>query len=78
MSFPTLLIVVCREGEVRLQGGIRTSEGRLEVCRLERWQTVCNVNFDTTDASVVCRELGFSRMSKSQLSCSTCIDIKAP
>lgn len=49
---------------MRLQGGMRTSEGRVEVCRRELWQTVCDMNWDNTEASVVCKELGFSIMSK--------------
>lgn len=55
--------VGCTEGEVRLVGS-RANEGRVEICRLEQWQTVCNIDFDETSASVVCRQLGFSRISK--------------
>lgn len=58
-----LFAVVCRDGEVRLQGGRNSNAGRVEVCSLERWQTVCNMGWDNVDASVVCRQLGFSRMS---------------
>ena len=49
---------------MRLEGGQSSNEGRVEVCRLEQWQTVCNIGWDSTDASVVCRQLGFSRISE--------------
>lgn len=44
---------------VRLQGGT-ASRGRLEVCVNGSWQTVCNQRFNRTDATIACRELGFS------------------
>lgn len=44
---------------VRLVGRSKVS-GRLEVCRNGKWNTVCGQKFNSTDATVVCRELGFS------------------
>lgn len=50
----------CREGSVRLFGGSSTREGRVEFCLNSMWGTVCDDGFDRVDASIVCRQLGFS------------------
>ncbi|XP_011405883.1 PREDICTED: neurotrypsin-like [Amphimedon queenslandica] len=47
-------------GQIRLQGGPYTSYGRLEVYCNEQWGTVCTNTFDVTDATVACRQLGYS------------------
>ena len=45
---------------IRLAGSLVPYAGRVEVFTLGYWGTVCNDAFDLTDASVVCRELGYS------------------
>ena len=48
----------CTQGSIRLQGGNATS-GRVEICNSNEWGTVCDDLWDTVDAQVACRHLGF-------------------
>ena len=48
---------------MRLAHGRSTAEGDVEVCIDDIWHAVCYSRFDSTEAQVVCTQLGFSKRS---------------
>ena len=60
MIFTGTSTAACRDGIIRLRGGRRYREGRVEVCRNQKWGRVCDDGWDERDSVVVCRQLGFT------------------
>ncbi|XP_063405745.1 deleted in malignant brain tumors 1 protein-like [Mytilus trossulus] len=44
---------------IRLANGKKATEGRVEVYHNNEWGTICDTSFDSDDAKVVCRMLGY-------------------
>ena len=51
----------CCHGTVRLANSSVSYEGRVEICALGTWKTVCDDYWGTTAAGVVCAQLGYPR-----------------
>ena len=60
VSYTTSSIAPCTNGQLRLAGGNIANEGRVEICGNNVWGTVCGNSWGSADATVVCRQLGYS------------------
>ena len=61
IQIPSYLnIEPCIDGEVRLSGSSLDNTGRVELCVERTWTTLCDRSWDSNDASVACRQLGYS------------------
>ena len=46
-------------GAIRLKGSTSGFRGRVEVCSERSWSEICGEVWDSRDADVACRQLGF-------------------
>ena len=58
-SDPSVSFANCRHADVRLQDGSYPNEGRVEVCINGVWSSVCDIGWDSSDANIVCSQLGY-------------------
>ena len=54
----------CSDGDVRLVEGTSPVVGTVQLCHNQDWGTVCANGWDDRDANVVCRQLGYTSISK--------------
>ena len=67
MAFTSICLAPCTNGQLQLAGGNIPNEGRVEICMSTNvWGTVCDDLWSSTDATVVCRQLGYSTEGQRQ------------
>lgn len=59
--------LVCDNGDLRLVNGSSIREGRVELCINNTYGTICDYRWDTLEAQVACRQLGYADTSKAVL-----------
>ena len=65
----TTHIVCTNNGELRLSGGSTAMQGRVEICWNGVWGTVCDEQFDSTEAQVVCAQLNYPTTGQYHIVC---------
>lgn len=57
-----VIIELCTSGDIRIVSDTSSlsSFGRVDFCVDETWGTICDSSWTETEASVVCRQKGFS------------------
>ena len=59
--------VKCGDGNVKIAGSSTLGLGRVEICVNGTWGTICTDYWDNSDASVVCKQLGYSEYGEADL-----------
>lgn len=54
----------CSHGDIRLTAVTQNLSGKVELCVHGIWGAVCNHGWDTEDANVACKQLGFLSYGK--------------
>lgn len=49
-----------KNGSIRLVGGENFNEGNVEILHLGRWGAICDHTWTVNEATVACKQLGFS------------------
>ena len=49
----------CNETDIRLMDGAAANEGRVEICHIGFWRSICDNDWRVADSLVVCRQLGY-------------------
>lgn len=60
MNISLCVCVGCQSGSIRIVGSNLPWQGRVEVCKLQAWGTVCDAGWTQEDSDVACRQAGFS------------------
>ena len=60
LAIRSLLLIYCLDASIRIVGGTNEREGRVEIMYQGIWGTICDNGWDDIDATVVCREMGYS------------------
>lgn len=55
-----MLALQCEEGDLRLTGESTINQGRVEICVNETWGAICLNNWGQSEATVTCKQMGFS------------------
>ena len=53
------MYIDCNDGDVRLVGSSKSSEGTVEICFENLWGLVSESGWTQEDGEVVCRQLGY-------------------
>ena len=54
--------IKCTTGDLRLVGGTKDYEGRLEVCINNVWGTVCIIGWSNQETRIACKQLGYQEL----------------